>query len=105
MPVPMMLAMTMEHAVRKPTLRGDVPHSVLECSATVFIALSTVRKSAGRANGLGVTLEFMFRLVSVNVALATPAGRAHAPHRGAATTHSCNSKLSEVIPGVTLQVA
>src|SRR5216117_2384811 len=50
------LAITMEHAVRKPTLRGDVPHSELECSATVFIAVSTVRKSTRRANGLGVTL-------------------------------------------------
>jgi hypothetical protein len=65
MPVPMMLAITMEHAVRKPTLRGDVPHSALECSATVFIAVSTIAKLAGPANGLGVTLELMFRLVSV----------------------------------------
>jgi hypothetical protein len=51
--------------VRKPTLRGGVPHSALECSATVFIAVSTIAKLAGAANGLEVTLEFKFRLTSV----------------------------------------
>src|SRR5438034_9084718 len=104
MPVPMMLAITMEHAVRKPTLGGDVPHSVLECSATVFIAVSTIAELAGAANGLEVTLEFM-SATGWRGCGRGPADRAHAPHRGAATTHSYNSKLSEVIPGVTLQVA
>ena len=62
MPVPMMLAITMEHAVRKPTLLWDFPHSVLECSATVFIAVSTIAELAEAANGLEFKLEFMLAI-------------------------------------------
>jgi hypothetical protein len=99
-----MLAITMEHAVRKPTLRGGVPHSALECSATVFIAVSTIAELAGAANGLEVTLEFMLA-TGWRGCSRGPAGRAHAPHRGAATTRSRITELSEVIPGISLQVA
>jgi len=55
----------MEHAVRKPTRRADCERPAREYSATVFIPVWTIAKSAGLANGLGVTLEFIFCVIAI----------------------------------------
>jgi hypothetical protein len=91
MPVPMMLAMTIEHAVTNPTRRAGGGCFTVDCSARILIGVSTIAKSARCANCFECTFEFM----------AVSCQRS-----GEEATYSRSIvDLSEVIPGVTLQAA
>src|SRR6266699_749299 len=59
MPVPMILAITMEHAVTKPIVRGGGRAFSERRSAIVVMDGSTIPKLSGRANSFGVAFECM----------------------------------------------
>ena len=59
MPVPMMLAITMEDAVKKPIVRRGVRDFTERCSVTVTISESTIPKFSGLANSFEVLFKFM----------------------------------------------
>ena len=59
MPVPMMLAITMEDAVKKPIVRRGVADFAKRGSVTVTISGSTIPKFSGLANSFEVAFKFM----------------------------------------------
>ena len=88
MPVPMMLAITMEHAVMKPTVRlGPADFTDTACAMVVIVRL-TVPKLSRPASSFGVAFE----LILLNG--LTPQSYL-----------SSSPELSEVIPGITLKAA
>ena len=88
MPVPMMLAITMEHAVMKPTVRLGVVGFTETCCAIVVIVGLTVPKLSGRASRFGVVFEFILANG------LTP--QSYLPD---------STELSEATPGITLKAA
>ncbi len=61
MPVPIMLAITMEHAVTKPIVRRGRDTFRERASATLFIVGSTIPKLSGLASSFAVAFECMVR--------------------------------------------
>ena len=88
MPVPMMLAITMEHAVMKPTVRlGAADFTGTSCAIVVIVGL-TVPKLSRLASSFGVAFEFIL------LNGLTP------------QSYLCGcTELSETILGITLKAA
>jgi hypothetical protein len=69
MPVPMMLAITMEEAVMKPMVRRGAARFTEGRSAMAVIVESTIPKLSGLANCFGVAFNFMIGLASAGDSL------------------------------------
>src|SRR4026207_144855 len=59
MPVPIMLATTIQNAVKKPIVRRGVRDFIERGSVTVAISGSTIPKLSGLANSFEVVFKFM----------------------------------------------
>lgn len=59
MPVPIMLAITIQNAVKKPIVRRGVRGFTKRGSVTVTISESTIPKFSGLANSFEVAFKFM----------------------------------------------
>ena len=108
MPVPMMLAITIEDAVMKPTVRRGGGDFTEECSAIAVIVESTIPKLSGLANCFGVAFKFMISPASVGgfVRKRLSASRDFLLVSNERGVRSLDfPELSEAILGITLKAA